>query len=158
VIAFTVHEPSEPSRDILKRADEVVFVKEGTAWLALLFPVLWLLAQRMWLVLAAFIGLTVLLSALVLAMGANQEAAAWASFAPGLLLAVQANDLRRWSIARRGYQMVAAVTARTRDDCEMKFFADFADRLGTARDAAVETARAVAPSAPANTAQNSPGP
>ncbi len=140
MIAYTVHEPSKPSSDLLTRADEVVFVKEGIAWLALVFPILWLLAQRMWIVLAAFIGLTVLISVLVMALGANEEAAAWSTIGLGLVLALEANDLRRWNMERRGYKMVAAVTARSRDDCEMKFFSDFADKYGVAPvEAAVDS-------------------
>ena len=142
MIAFTVHEPSEPARDPLRRADEVVFVKEGFSWLALFVPYLWLIVQRMWIVLAAFVALTLALSGLMLALGASDEAAAWASFLLGLLLAIQANDLRRWTLERRGYRMAAAVSGRSRAECEMKFFADFAARLGQAGRAKEKAGRA----------------
>ena len=134
--AFTVHEPIDPSGDPLERTDQVVFVKEGFSWTALIFPILWLLAQRMWIALAVFVGLTVLVSSLAIAVGANEEAAAWATFALGPLLAVQANDLRCWSLERAGYRMIAAVSGRSREECELKFFADYAARLNADADAA----------------------
>ncbi len=137
MIAYTVHEPIEPSSDLVKRAEQVVFVKEGVAWLALLFPVIWLAIQRMWIGLAAFIGLALAVSALVLALGANEQAAAWSSIVLSAFFAIQANDLRRWALERAGYEMVAAVSGRGSEECEMKFFAQLTAELeNAARDAA----------------------
>lgn len=126
---FTVHEPAEPASDPLKRADQLVFVKDGVAWLALFFPVIWLLVQRMWLVLVLFILAAAGISVAAMSLGANQQVAVWASIALGILLAVQANDLRRWKLDRSGYRMVAAVAGRSRDECERRFFADWADQI-----------------------------
>ena len=126
---FTVHEPAEPASDPLKRADQLVFIKEGVAWLALFFPVIWLLVQRMWLVLVLFILAAIGISAAVTSIGADQQIAAWATIALGVLLAFQANDLRRWKLDRKGYRMVAAVAGNSRDDCERRFFADWADQM-----------------------------
>ena len=70
----------------------------------------------------------------------------------GLLLAVQANDLRCWSLERAGYRMIAAVNGRSREECELKFFADFVARLGSGADANQNTARRP----PANTPASSP--
>ena len=126
---FTVHEPAEPASDPLKRADQLVFVKEGVAWLALFFPVIWLLVQRMWLVLVLFILALIGVSAATMSLGANQQIAGLSSIALAILLAVQANDLRRWKLNRSGYRMVAAVAGRSRDECERRFFADWADQM-----------------------------
>lgn len=124
---FTVHEPLDPATDLLKRADQLVFVKEGVAWFALFFPILWLLFQRMWLVLALFILALMGVSIATMELGGNEQIALWASLALALLLAVQANDLRRWNLSRRGYRMVAAVAGRNRDECERRFFTDWAE-------------------------------
>jgi len=126
---FTVHEPAEPASDPLKRADQLVFVKEGVAWLALFFPVIWLLVQRMWLVLVLFILALIGVSAATMSLGANQQIAGLSSIALAILLAVQANDLRRWKLNRSGYRMVAAVAGRSRDECERRFFADWTDQM-----------------------------
>ena len=122
MIAYTVHEPAEPSSDLYARAEQVVFVKEGFAWFALVFPILWLLYQRMWVVLGIFIGASIAVSMLMLALGASEQAAAWSSFALGALLALQANDLRRWTLESSDYLLMATVTGRNLDECEMKYF------------------------------------
>ena len=109
---FTVHEPAEPASDPLKRADQLVFIKEGVAWLALFFPIIWLLVQRMWLVLVLFILAAIGISMAATSLGVNQQIAAWATIALGVLLAFQANDLRRWKLDRKGYRMVAAVAGQ----------------------------------------------
>jgi hypothetical protein len=127
---FTVHEPAEPDSDPLKRVDQLVFIKEGVAWLALFFPVIWLLVQRMWLVLALFILAAVGISAAANSLGVNQQLAGWIVIALGVVLAFQANDLRRWKFDRKGYRMVAAVAGSSREDCERRFFADWADEMG----------------------------
>ena len=127
--SFTVHEPAEPASDPLKRTDQLVFVKEGVAWLALFFPILWLLFQRMWLVLVLFILLGTAVSFATIELSGSENVALWASLALSVLLAVQANDLRRWTLSRRGYRTVAAVSGRNRDECERRFFADWADVL-----------------------------
>ena len=124
---FTVHEPLDPATDLLKRADQLVFVKEGVAWFALFFPLLWLLVQRMWLVLVLFILAGIGVSFATVQLGGNEQIASWAFIALTLLFAVQANDLRRWNLSRRGYRMVAAVAGRNRDECERRFFADWAE-------------------------------
>ena len=56
MVTYTVHERSDETGNITDRADKVLFVKEGFGWVALLFPVLWLLYHRLWLVLAGFIA------------------------------------------------------------------------------------------------------
>jgi hypothetical protein len=67
------------------------------------------------------------------------------------VLAIQANDLRRWSLERRGFEMVAAVTGRSRDECEMKFFSSL---LENAPAAAPEKA----PTTPAPASGETPAP
>ena len=55
MVTYTVHERNGGSGTLAERADAIVFVKEGFAWAALVFPILWLLYHRMWLVLAGFV-------------------------------------------------------------------------------------------------------
>lgn len=57
---YTVLEPP-PSGDDLRDAERVAFVRDGFSWLALLFPLLWLLWHRMWLVLVLWIAVVVVL-------------------------------------------------------------------------------------------------
>jgi len=122
VVTYTVHERENASGNITERADAIDFVKEGFAWLALFFPLLWLLYHAMWIVLAGFIGVMVVLQTALTAAGLADGVAAWASIALSLVFAFQANDLRRWSLARRGYRLEGPVTASSRTACEAQFF------------------------------------
>lgn len=151
---YTIHEPSARPADMIARAEAVDFVKEGVAWWALLFPLLWLLYHRMWIVL---IGLVALLVALQLGLGLiglSETAIGWSMVAVSILFAVHANDLRRWTLARRGYEMVGAVTGRNRNECELKFFSDWAP----AQTAEPAQGEQVTPNKPTVLAARKPGP
>lgn len=119
---YTVHERNTGIADIASRADSILFVKDGFAWLALFIPILWMLFHRMWLVLLAFLLIVSAIEAGLAAAGLGEMLAGWVTFGASLLFAFQANDLRRWTLARRGYSLVGLVTGRNRRECEVKFF------------------------------------
>lgn len=121
--ACTVHEREDAEGSVAERAERILFVKEGFAWWALLFPLLWLLYHRMWLVLIGFIVVMVALQLGLTAAGMPTSAGTWLVLGGNLLFAVVANDLRRWTLARNGYREIGPVTGRSRRECEEKFFA-----------------------------------
>lgn len=121
VIAYTVHEPEALPGRLEERADRLRLVKEGFCWPALLIPLLWLLYHRMWLVLLGFLLVVVIAEVGLSLLGAD-ELGGWVAVSIGLLLAMHANDLRRWTLARRGYRMTGAVTGRDIGECEYKLF------------------------------------
>lgn len=135
MIAYTVYEPEELRGELLERADQVTFVREGFAWLALPFPVLWLLFHRMWLVLLAFLGLVVVLNLAAGLFAGGETIGGWMSLGLTVLLAFEANDLRRWTLERRGYRLAGTVSGRTRTECEQRFFTDWLDRTGASATA-----------------------
>jgi len=55
VTLYTVYEPPGEARDLQDQADKLAFIKEGFSWPALFVPGLWLLYQRMWIELIAFL-------------------------------------------------------------------------------------------------------
>ncbi len=122
MVTYTVHEPNEASGTLAKRADAIVFIKDGFAWGAFLFPVLWLLYHRMWLVLAGFITFIAVLRGLLWVAGLNEEVLGLALAGLSILFAFQANDLRRWALARKGYWLVGPVSGANRAACEARFF------------------------------------
>lgn len=122
MIAYSVLEPATTSDDIVERIDRVTFVREGFAILALVFPMIWLLFHRMWLVLFAFILVAAIVNVGFVALGMSETIAGWATLAITLLFALNANDLRRWTLERRGFQFVGVVSGRNRDECEIRFF------------------------------------
>ncbi len=122
---YTVHHRSDTPAGILEDAEEAVFVKEGFSWPALFVPFVWALYNRMWIV-----------ATLILALGlALNGLAHWLKLAGGItfaislllnfLIALEANELQRWSLERKGSGLVGLVTGSSRNDCEFIFF----DRL-----------------------------
>ena len=114
---YTVHlrrHGLDPDRDL-------VFVKEGFSWPAFLFSMLWALWHRLWLVAGVFLVVQLALG-LVLAIWAPDPVSAGAvSTGAALILAYAANDLRRWTLERRGFVDTAVVTAEGRDGAERRF-------------------------------------
>ena len=56
---YTVHEALIPPRELDRRADDIVFVKEGFSWWAFLAPLPWLLYRRLWLETLAYVFVAV---------------------------------------------------------------------------------------------------
>ena len=92
-------------------ASPVVLVREGFAWAAFFFGVLWLLWHRLWLAALLYLLLAFALGALLPA-GAPGAAAA---LALQFLLGAHANDLRRRALAHLGYRQSGVVAERDTD-------------------------------------------
>jgi hypothetical protein len=125
VVTYTVHEREDESGDIQDRADKIVFVKEGYAWIALVMPVLWLLYHGMWLVLTGFVALVVAFQVVFSVSGIGEDVAGPATFVISAMFALLANDLRRWTLGLRGYRLVEPVSGRDLEECEERFFTDW---------------------------------
>jgi Protein of unknown function (DUF2628) len=122
VTLYSVYEPRAEAPDLMQRADQLAFVKEGFSWPALLFPPLWLLYHRMWIELVLFI-LAFAGLGWVLSLGKLGEALlGWVSFALVLLFAIEANDLRRAALERRGYRLSGMAAGRDREAAELTFY------------------------------------
>lgn len=120
---YSVYEPpGNDETDVVARADKIAFVKDGFSWLAFLVPVLWLIFQRMWLELIAFLVVIALVS---WAFGTAPEAralAGWVTLSLTLLFAFEANDLRGWALKRRGYRFAGVASGIDRYEAERSFF------------------------------------
>lgn len=99
------HAPPAPARPA--RRGVLVLVPEGFSLLAALFPALWFLLHRMWLVLVTYLALAVLTAVLL-----PSAVTPYVAVAAQLLIGLQAQDLRRWSLARRGLPVAAVVLGR----------------------------------------------
>ena len=116
---YTVHEPPESRGN---RLDRITFVKEGFCWPALFFPMFWLLWRRMWWVLLAWLAISV-------GLGAIGELVDELSFVVGVLsvlfalwFALEANGLRRWSLAQKGWRQLGVAAGRDQGEAEQSFF------------------------------------
>ncbi len=121
-IAYTVHEQPNPPADREERAERLKFVREGFSLFAFVFPPLWMLANRLWLVL---IGYLLVLGAMHGAITLFEIPDHWryyVTMAMSLLIGFEADVLQRWSLDRRSWRMVATVSGSNYDECERRFF------------------------------------
>ena len=99
-----------------------VFVKEGLCWPALFFPPVWLIFREMWLVLLVYLAGVV---AIALLAAASADAVAAVTFGLAwLLFALEANGLRRWTLERRGFELIGVAAGSSARDAELRFFMD----------------------------------
>lgn len=100
-----------------------VMVREGFSWPAFVVSVLWALWHGMWL---TAIGLAVAgaaIGGLVAFFGADALAQTVVGIGYGLAVGLAAPDLRRRSLARRGYVERGVVVGRDRATAEYRFLA-----------------------------------
>ncbi|WP_346911980.1 DUF2628 domain-containing protein [uncultured Roseibium sp.] len=106
-------------------ADRLVFIADRFSWFAFGFSVIYLLWHRMWLVL---LGYLVVATALELAAAMIGDAApAVATLAISLLFAFEANGLRRWTLERKGWRMIAVACGADVEEAELRFFRGLED-------------------------------
>jgi hypothetical protein len=122
MLTFTVHEPPDPPADRIDRAEKLVFIKDGFSWAAALFGPLWMIVHRLWWALLGFVVIVGSLQLIGKLAVVDQRWMALAGFAVNLLVGFEADTLRRWALERRGWRMLGAVSGRTFDECERRFF------------------------------------
>jgi hypothetical protein len=98
----------------------VIFVKEGFCWPALFVAGPWLIFRRMWLVLVGYIVVAILVSAVSAATGPLSTGVAIVLL--HFLFALEANQLRRWTLERKGYGPIGVVEARGLEEAEIRYF------------------------------------
>lgn len=108
--------------DPLRASEQVVFVKGGFMVLALVFPLLWIVLNSLWLVLAGYVVASIAIQLGANALGFSEQIAGIAALGINIILGFQGGDLKRWTLERRGYREVGIVTGRTAQECELKFF------------------------------------
>jgi len=118
---YSIFEPaSGPARPDDPRS--VIFLKEGFSWPALLVPLLWLLYHRMWMLAGAYFGLSAALALLGQWLDPQGVAATILGLSSGLMVACEANGLRRWHLSRSGYREVASIAAPNLAEAELRYF------------------------------------
>ncbi len=112
---YSVHSKGDALRD-------AIFVREGFSLTAFILTVAWALWNRMWIVTAVLVAIMSGFSALGTWFGLNEMATGIINFAISLLFGLEAQDLRRWSLARRGYHQVGLTAGDSLEDAELRFF------------------------------------
>lgn len=122
---FSVHEPAGGGRSPAQ-AQDIVFIKEGMSWPALFFPLLWQIWHGMWLVLVAYLAVGAAIE-FVLRTFAGDALAGIGALGFALLFALEANQIRRWHLARRGFELAGVVAGRDLEEAEFRFFSGWQD-------------------------------
>jgi hypothetical protein len=122
MLTFTVHERPNFPADRIDRAEGLAFVRDGFSWSAALFAPLWMLAHRLW---WPLLGYVIVVAPIELLGASGLVHPGWITLvlaALHLLIGFEADTLRRWTLARRGWATVGSVSGRTAEDCERRFF------------------------------------
>jgi hypothetical protein len=147
--SFSVYEPPETAPGSFEAADGSAFVKDGWCWPALLIPPIWLIWRRMWLVFLLWLAAVVAISLLAALTRLPEAAVSAVETGFWLWFALEANALRRWTLARHGWRFAGIATGVDRVDAEHRFFA----RHGLAAPVPVPPGAHGAAAAPARLAQ-----
>jgi hypothetical protein len=118
---YTIHAPASARASGAPTAENFVFVRDGFHGWAFLLGPLWILAHRLWLVLAGYIVVIVVLQATLMLIG-KTAATPFAMFGVALLLGLEAGSLRRWTLRRNGARELGIVNADTQEAAERRFF------------------------------------
>ena len=120
---FTLHLPRDARPGDPTALDESELVKDAFSWGAFFFTFLWFFYHRLWL---AGIGVLILVLAfggLMALLDVHPLAGTVAQLLLQSLIGLEANSLRRGTLARHGRPAVDVVTAADRDEAEAKAFA-----------------------------------
>ena len=117
-----------------KGPDDVVFIREGFSWWALLFPLLWLVIKGMWIVLLLALAAQFLIWSIAEALGFGEVMRLVFSCAINLILAFEGRNLLRWTYERRGYQELGLVQGNDLDEAEYRFFSEIGLPAAVDRD------------------------
>lgn len=129
---FTIHErPAQTGGD-----PEVLAIASGFRWWAALLPPLWLLWHRLWLGLLGYVLFSLVLGTALDLGGIADPAATAIGIAVSFLIGATAADYQRWTLARRGWQLVAVLRAANAADAEALYIRN----RGAARAVAIQPA------------------
>jgi len=119
---YTVHLPETARPGDVAGLDRAIFVRDGFHWLAAVVPLLWLLANRVWLGFLAVLAATVAIGALAATTGIGPGPVLALQLCLAILIGVTAADLKGWSLRRRGLPAVDVVSGRDAEEAERRFY------------------------------------
>ena len=132
--AYTLHVDAQALPGDPAALERAVVVRDGFAWLALIFGPLWFLWHRAWIgVVASVLAIAGLIVG-YRALGVI-EAYTWTHVLLALFFALEANAIRTLSLNRRGRPAADVVVADDRDSAEARLFARWLTRPAPRHDA-----------------------
>jgi hypothetical protein len=123
--AYAVFEPPIRRRSAGEHADRFIFFRERFSLAAFLFGPLWMIWRRMWLVLIFYLVATSLIELGLRSLGIPIAARTTVYLLLQLLVAIEAANLRRWTLLRRGWRDRGIVFGDDLELAERRFFAEY---------------------------------
>ncbi|MDR3376190.1 MAG: DUF2628 domain-containing protein [Ancalomicrobiaceae bacterium] len=120
---FTAYAPPGAA-DAAVASDDILFLREGFSWMALLFAPVWAIVRGTWIVLLVWIAAVVLASLIAARFGEMTGLVVYVGVA--LWFGLEARNLRGAHLARRGWQIAGIVAAASAREAEERFFAKLA--------------------------------
>jgi hypothetical protein len=108
---------------------DIILVKEGFSWPAFFFSFIWALWCRLWWVAAGLLTVQLAVTGLIALIGPDEVSDAAISLGLAVVIGFAGNDLKRWTLSRRGYSEVGVVGGKDREAAEQRFFQFAADQL-----------------------------
>ena len=118
---------------------DVILIKEGFCWPALVAPPLWLIYRLQILGLLVYLSVITVLSTAVIYSVVDPLTGLLLVVVLSFLVASLANDWRRWRLTTIGYQLVAIAVANNLRHAEEKFFHSNWPNTNSVNDREVKT-------------------
>lgn len=113
---YSVHDNGESGP-----AARLLLLREGFSWPAFLFGPLWALWHGLWQVAIGLFLAALVLSLFLQGLGFSESHGFAAQLGLNLLMGLMGQDLRRWGLKRRGYDMAGVVTGDDREGALRRF-------------------------------------
>jgi uncharacterized protein DUF2628 len=123
---YTVHEPPLRNGAVAPDPERFVFVRDGFNFWAFLLTPLWLLWNRLWLVLLIYLALIFGIEQAMHYAGVDAAGRSLVMLLISFLIGLEASTLRRFTLARRGWRNVGLVSGSNMEAAERRFFNDWA--------------------------------
>lgn len=132
---YTVHAPPPKKGETTSAPERFRFVRDGFHFWAFLLAPVWLLVNRLWLALVAYIVLYVLLEVGLVFVRAPSNVQFLVSVLIALLMGFEASSIQRWTWSRCGWKQLGFVVGEDAEMAEQRFFAEWAKRPAPATEA-----------------------
>jgi hypothetical protein len=123
VAFYTFYLPQNLPPGAVQAEEKLRVVKDGFSWLAFVFPLPWLLLNRLWLWSALYFAASLLLGLAAAMLGANDSVLMPSMIMLSCFIGLEAGTLKAEGLRKRGYAPAASFVAGSREEAELKFFA-----------------------------------
>ena len=119
---YTVHTPPPLTIEATPDPERFVFVRDGFYFWAFIFAPVWMLWQRLWLVLLFYIVGTAVLQVGLWLIGTSAMTHTIVGLLISLLVGLEAATLRRWTLNQNGWTQLGVVAGGNHEAAERRFF------------------------------------